>query len=239
LFAATHCANCQADDFRVDNRVFMGEQAQPQSEGTTIFQDGCVYDFLKGANEVIVFDKPQQRFVLLDLGRRVRSELTQREVEQFVARIKQRTAGSNNAMVKFLGDPNFQESFNPVTTLLRMQSEWLTYEVRLTPASSDQVAQYRDFADWYAGLNAMLYPASLPPFARIMLNKAITQHHGIAREIHLSAKNRRGEAQSLRSEYELIPKLVQEDRDRVAGFRQDMATFTAVAFGEYRKTAGQ
>ena len=218
---------------------------QLTSEGMTIFQDkGCVYDFRKrGDNEVIVFDRSRSSgsccsTSVVMCGPRFR--LSKVTLKSFVRRASNsRTAGSDNAMVKFLGDPNFQVTFDPVTTLLRLQSDWLTYEARLTPASNDQVAQYRDFADSYAGLNAILYRESPPPFARIMLNKAIADHHGVPLEVQLSVKNRRGEMQSIHSKHKFIAKLAQEDRDRVAGFRQDMATFSSVAFGEYRKTAGR
>ena len=71
----------QAADFRVDNTVFVEGQSQPQSQGVTIFHEGLVYDFLNEPAEVIVFDKAQRRFILLDIGRHVRSEISIDDVQ--------------------------------------------------------------------------------------------------------------------------------------------------------------
>ena len=67
-------------DFRVENSVFVEGQSQPQSQGVTIFRDGLVYDFLNEPAEVIVFDKANRRFILLDITRRVRSEISMDDV---------------------------------------------------------------------------------------------------------------------------------------------------------------
>ena len=70
-----------AADFRVDNAVFAEGQSQPQSQGVTIFHEGLVYDFLNEPAEVIVFDKAHRRFILLDLSRHVRSEISIDDVQ--------------------------------------------------------------------------------------------------------------------------------------------------------------
>ena len=105
----------QAADFRVDNRVFVEGQSQPQSQGVTIFHEGLVYDFLNEPAEVIVFDKAHRRFILLDLARHVRSEISTDDVQAFVDRVKQRLAGHPNPNVKWLADPSFEESFDRET----------------------------------------------------------------------------------------------------------------------------
>jgi hypothetical protein len=230
---------CRAEDFRVDTRVFAGSQPTPQSEGTTIFCEGFVYDFLKGDDEVIVLDRAQHRYVLLNLARNVRTELTQQEVNNFVDLIKGRTTSNSDPIVKFYGAPTFQQSFDPVAMDLKMQSDWLVYDARLVSASNDAVLQYRDFSDSCAKLNAVLYPASRPPFARMILNEAIAAHHGIAREVHLTVKNAHGDSQTVRSEHELTPRLEAADRHRVAEYREDMTTFRAVEYIKYHASVTQ
>ena len=102
----------QAADFRVDNAVSAEGQSQPQSQGVTIFHEGLVYDFLNEPAEIIVFDKAHRRFILLDVGRRVRSEITIDDVQKVVDRVKQRLAGHPNPNIRWLADPSFEESFD-------------------------------------------------------------------------------------------------------------------------------
>ncbi|MGA2618817.1 MAG: hypothetical protein ABSF26_14490 [Thermoguttaceae bacterium] len=99
-------------DFRVTNRVYAGSDQKPQSQGTTIFYGGRVYDFLDEPAEVIVLDKAAGRFTLLDDQHRVRAELTPGEVAAFVARIKQRAAAHQDPLVRFLATPSFAEEFS-------------------------------------------------------------------------------------------------------------------------------
>ena len=112
LFGTTLSEAAQAADFRVENTVFVEGQSQPQSQGVTIFHEGLVYDFLNEPAEVIIFDKAQRRFILLDVGRHVRSEISADDVQRFVERVKQRLSGHPNPNIKWLADPSFEESFD-------------------------------------------------------------------------------------------------------------------------------
>ena len=73
----------RGDDFRVENKVFVGKASEPESQGTTIFQSGVVYDFLDSPAEVVVFDPAAARFILLDTGRRLVAEVRIEEVTTF------------------------------------------------------------------------------------------------------------------------------------------------------------
>jgi len=223
-------------DFRVDNRVVADGRSQPQSQGVTIFSDGLVFDFLNEPAEVIVFDKAHRRFILLEIGRHVRCEISIDDVEAFVNRVKQRLAGHPNPTVKWLADPLFEESFARETAELTLKSPSIIYQVRVQATDAAVAAQYREFSDWYAQFNLALNPASRPPFPRMMLNEAIERRHGIAKEVHLSATLSAKDAPvKVASYHQLAAELDAADKNRVAEVRQHLRNFQSVSFREYRQ----
>ena len=177
----------RAADFRVDNAVYAEGQSQPQSQGVTIFYEGLVFDFLNDPAEVIVFDKAHRRFILLNISRRVRSEISIDDVQAVVDRVKQRLAGHPNPNVKWQIDPSFEESFDRENSLLTLKSPSITYQAQLQTTDPAVAAQYHEFSDWYTQFNLALNPTSRPPFPRMMLNEAIERHKGVAKEVHLIA----------------------------------------------------
>ncbi|HPP52445.1 MAG TPA: hypothetical protein PK777_05810, partial [Thermoguttaceae bacterium] len=48
-------------DFRMENKVYLGQQREPSVETTTIFYNGAVYDFLKKPPEITIFEKDHSR----------------------------------------------------------------------------------------------------------------------------------------------------------------------------------
>ncbi len=225
-----------AADFRVDNAVYSEGQSQPQSRGATIFYKGLVYDFLNEPAEVIIFDKAQRRFILLDVSRHRQSEVSIDNVRAFVNRVKQRLSGHPNPNVKWLADPAFDESFNAETSELTLKSASITYRVQMQTTDPAVAAQYHEFSDWYAQFNHVLNPTkSWPPFPRMMLNEAIDRYKGIAKEVHLTASlNPKAAPVKITSRHQLAANLDADDMQRVAKVREDLRSFTSVSFQEYR-----
>ena len=177
----------RSTDFRVENKIYIEGQAKPQSQGTTIFHAGLVYDFLADPPEIMVFDRPHGRFVLLDLGRRVQSEVSTEDVKAFIDRAKKSLARSKAPpQIHWLAEPAFDTTYDSATSLLTLRSEWLTYQVVLLPTGPEAAAQYREFSDWDAQFNHVINPQSRPPFPRMMLNEALERNHGIAKEVQLT-----------------------------------------------------
>ena len=205
-------------------------------QGATIFHEGLVYDFLNEPAEVIVFDQAHRRFILLDLSRHVRSEISTDDVQAFVNRAKQRLAGHLNPNIKWLADPSFEESFDHVSSELTLKSASITYRVRVQAAVPGVAAQYHEFADWYAKFNHTLNPKSWPPFARMMLNEAIERRQGVATEVHLTAiLNPKDAPIKIASRHQLVAELDSADIRRVAEVRQHLQDFPSVSLGEYRQ----
>jgi hypothetical protein len=248
LYAALLALVCPAwsrgDDFRVENRVYADEQRQLNSHSTTIFHGDAVYDFLTEPAEIVVFDKAGSKFVLLDLRRRVRTELRTVEVTAFVNRIREWAYDHPDPLLHFQGDPKFDEQFDAKSVQLTLKSPLMIYEARLARSSEAVSRQYRQFCDWYAELNTVLSSGSRPPFARLMLDEAIARRNATVREVKLtiippSKPGTSMAAMTVSSRHELTPTLSAEDLRRVEQAREHMRNFTLVKFADYHKKNGR
>jgi hypothetical protein len=225
----------RAADFRVNNAVYVEGESRPQCQSVTIFHAGLVFDFLADPAEIIVFDKPHGRFVLLDLSRHVQSGLSTDEVQAFIDRTRRLLAGSKNPpQIRWLADPAFDETFDNQTSEVTLRGESMTYQAQLLATGPDVAAQYRDFSDWYAKFNHVLNPESRPPFPRMLLNAALERNHGIAKEVRLTsnfAKN--NPPVKVTSRHELAGQLDASDKKRIAEAEDDMKAFQQVSLKEY------
>jgi len=228
--------------FRIENKIFVGGEKEPQVQSTTIFQDGVVYDYLVDPAEVTVFDVQRRRFVLLDLQRRVKTELTTDRVADFNERLKQRSQKQSDPFLKFLGAPSFDEVLDESTGELTFTSPWMSYRLATFDTESEALSrQYREFSDWYCRLNTVLNPGARPPFARMIVNAALEDRHLFAREVHLTMQPKGGllsKRLTMRSEHLLIRQLVESDRQRVAQTDQFLAMYASVDFPEYQRKLG-
>ncbi|HOM16404.1 MAG TPA: hypothetical protein PLQ00_03705 [Thermoguttaceae bacterium] len=227
-------------DFRMENKVYLGQQREPSVETTTIFYNGAVYDFLKKPPEITIFEKDHSRFVLLDTERRVKTELTSQEVEAFVERLRRRAAEYSDPFVAFLARPEFEKSFDPTARELTLSSPWMTYRVATVDAESPELAaQYRYFADALARLNALLNPKGLPPFARLVVNAELQRREEIPKEVHLTIHPETGllpkKRTTFRSEHQLVRQIVEADRARVHQAIEFQSIFPRVSFEQYQK----
>ena len=143
--------------------------------------------------ELIIYDKVNGRFDLLDLTRHVRAELTTGEITTFTQGLKQRAAGSQDPLIKFMATPTFEEQFDEASGELTLTSPWLIYRVHGQNIEDHEVvAQYREFSDWLVQLNPILSPGGRPPFARLAVNKALDTHNLIVRDVSLTTAPRKG-----------------------------------------------
>ncbi len=237
----TRAESTPTEDFRIENEVFLSGSKRPDSRSTTIFHGGVVYDYLEQPPEVIVFDRQAGRFALLDTARRVRTELTTREVLDFSRRLQQRAQAHQDPFVKFLAAPQFEEHYDKASGELTLSSPWMTYRLLLVDAESRVISQqYREFSDWYARLNTLLSPGSKPPFARLAVNEALARREATAREVHLTLTPKKSippKRTTVRSKHQLVRHLAEADRDRLTQTQQFIKIFKPVEFEQYRRSA--
>jgi len=225
-----------SDEFRVDTDIYVGNQKEPYAQNLTIFTSGLVYDFpLAGPEEITVFDPAHGRFVLLDCQRKVKTTLTTTEIVEFVAAMKAQ-ALDVGGVVAFAANPLFEHHFDQKNRRLTLSSELMTYRTKgAEPKSESAVSDYRNFADWYARLNATR-PGNLPPFARIELNKAIAERGLIPEEVErrIAPKNRLvGRELVVRSQHSTYWQITNTDRKRIEKAGADMVSFQSVSFQDY------
>jgi len=227
------------EEFRVESKVFVGTDKEPRTQSTTIFHQGIIYDYLQKPAEITVFDPSRGLFILLDPGRRVRSELTAQEVLGLTENLRQWAGTQTDGFLKFLGSPKFDEQFDERKGELLFESPWLSYRVTAVDAESDAIAQqYREFCDWFARLNTRLNPGYKLALARLVINEALYHRRQVPQEVTLTVQPKRGltlQKAVMRSQHQFVRRLVESDRDRVAQTGQFMAIFQPVEFDEYVK----
>ena len=234
-------ASAAADEnnFRIENKIFVGGEKEPRIRSTTIFHDGVVYDYLADPAEVTIFDGPHNRFVLLDLTRRIKTELTTERVVGFSERLKQWSEEKSDEFLQFLAEPKFEEETDESTGELSFTSPWMTYRLKTVDTESEEIARrYREFADWYCRLNTVLNPGARPPFARMKVNAVLQERQQFPCEVELTiqpGESLLSKRLTVRSEHLLIRQLVESDRKRVAQTDQFMAMYTSVDFEEYQR----
>lgn len=226
-------------EFRVENKVFLENEREPHSESTTVFFRGIVYDYLKEPAEVTVFDKAHGRFVLLNPARRVYTEVSMEKVAAFADALRRWTAVQPDPFVQFLGDPKFEEEFDEENHQLVFNSPWMTYRLATISSESEAMSrQYHEFCDWYCRLNTLLTPGARPPFARMVVNASLETRRLFPNETHLTIRPKKGvtgKRPVIRSEHQLIRRLVESDRDRAAQSDQFIAMFKQLSFEEYQE----
>jgi hypothetical protein len=243
LWLAVGLTVARAEDFRVESTVLANKQKVPVSHSSTLFHAGVVYDYLANPPRTAVLDKAHGRFILLDEDRHEKAELTLTDVSTAVTNLRLMAEKSPNAFLKFVANPKFEPKVDEQTGALVFASPVLTYRTKTVPAPSAEVAaQYRDFLDWTARLNAIITPASPPPFARLAVNEEVARRNLVPETVELVIPKQLalgGRGLALRSEHVLTWRLLQKDLDRIAETGSQMASFKLVPFAEYRKNQPQ
>ena len=235
-------ASASADEFRVESDIFVGNQKEPIAKNLTLFSSGLVYDFPRmGPKEITVFDPARGRFVLLDPRRKVKTTVTTQELLELAAAMKVHAREMKGAFA-FAANPKFDQEMDDETGWLTLSSPSLTYRALcISPESSSAVASYRGFADWYARLNATR-PGSLPPFARMELDRAISERRQVPQEVELTVEPERrfvGRKLVVRSKHLFNWRLSNVDRQQIEKAGTYMADFEAVSVSTYRESLDQ
>lgn len=227
------CQAANSQEFRIETDVFVDEEKQPVVQTLTIFSDGVVYDFLRtGTEEITLFDRHRERLILMNTKRKVKTELTTEGILAFVAAMKTHL---NEPQRQHLLDSDLKSTTNEEGDLV-LTNETVTYRVQgVKPKEPGAALEYRQFADWYARLNAMRL-GNLPPFARIRLNAELEAKGLIPTEIERTISQKHGfstEQQVLRSQHLVNWRLSNTDRKFIDRAGTCLATYRAVSFREY------
>lgn len=222
------------EDFRIETKIYVGDDKEPTTTTTTLFHRGVVYDFLDEPQQIAVFRKPgggrPGRFVLLDPERRVRTELSTDQLADVMNKLRNWASRQRDPFLRFAANPQFEESFDRDTGQLLLASHEESYTVKTEPADvPDALADYREFLDWYTRLNALLQ-AGPPPEPRLQVNAALARYQVVPVSVELA---RAGEDEKLRADHEFTWLLSKQDLARIDDACAGLAAYRAVDNQEY------
>jgi hypothetical protein len=237
-------SNLPAQDFRVDTDVFVGEEKEPIAETQTIFSGGRVYDFLLGnAPEITIFDPGHGRFTLLDPGRKLQCTIANQELLEYVLELNKAAIAQKVPLFVAAADPQFEVKSEATGegqaawTKVTLESKLITYTATgKEPAQATTADSFKQFADWYARLNAVRGGGGLPPGARLALNRELAERRLLPDEI-VRVTNQpglRGKKLEVRSRHLFNWILSVADRQKIEQAGDHLANFQAVSFSEYR-----
>ena len=238
--AAIPCPAAVAGDFRIETKIFAGEEPEPVSENVTLFHRGVVYDFLAGPAQISVFRKPSGqeagRFILLDPARQIRTEFSTEEILRRTATLHNWAAASPDPLLAFAANPQFKEEFDDRKGRLTLTHDAITYRVLTMESDKEASRQYKEFSDWYTRMGATLSPGGISPFPRLMVNTVLAKHQVIPREVQLAAPGFESRPElAYRSEHRVLFRLSKHDLDRIDQAQEYLAKFKKVDLDEYRQ----
>jgi len=231
-------------DFKLVIHVF-GVGKSPLASADLVVRKGVAYQFMtEAADEVMIIDPAQGRMMLLDLGRKVQTEVTAVGLDNALARLHRRLTATVAArektgkradrveasMTRDLIDPKFTERFDPATNRLRLTNG--SVEVDAVGEPEPDPARLIAIVNALAAVakhDTLREPEALPPFARLAAFRALAAQRGLRpTEITLLFRLA-GPPKKQRWTYRLVTSLT--DREREAISRVDRLRETAAFVG--------
>ncbi len=235
LFTKPFQTSANGQDMRIETEVYTGKSRQPVFENITLFTPTAVYDFSRtGPEKITVYQRKLGRFVLLNVAEKTKVTLDHETVDGYVELLKTRENLSDKE--PFLFNPKFTESFDDSTKELILSSDQMTYRIKGTQSKSDDsMTAYVEFADWYSKLSAT-DPRQMPPFARLELNKAISRHGLIPKEVDRVYRPKNsafGTAVEAKTKHYVVWQLSSKDRERIENATGYISDFRNVSLSEF------
>lgn len=224
-----------AVDFRIETKVFLGDEEVPVSQNTTLFEKGVIYDFAENPSRVAVFYHGAQgeagRFLLLSPTLSLRTEVDTARVDAALDKLGQWATRQQNPLLRFAANPKFEETYDEESGELTLTSPQIAYKL-LTVPLEDAAAKgdLQNYWNWYAKLNCLLSP-SIPPHARLEVNRVLASRQLLPQEVTLTLAG--DESTRLRAEHEYLWRLSKEDRDRIRLVGDQLTLFDEVSNEEF------
>ncbi len=226
-----------AVDFRIETKVYAGDEELPVTQNTTLFQNGVVYDFLEVSKRVAIFRHRQEgqpgQFLLIDPVRSVKTTVTTDRIDTAIDKLRSWSRTQRNPLLTFAADPSFDEKFDAESGSLTLESQQMTYRLAtLAVEHSDVWRDLRNYFDGYAKLNCIL-SSSMPPTPRLVVNAALEKHNVVPVEVNLSLEG--DENPQLRAEHLYTWRLSKDDRARIALVGEQLVSFREVSNAEFQE----
>lgn len=229
------------DSFRVNNKVYLEKETKPVAQTCTMFYGGKVYDFLTNPEETIIYDPPQQRFLLLCSATKSQCSLSLDEVLEFGRMMKESLPQVKDDFLRNCLDPQFEVTTDEKTEQDVYAQAKITYRVTTRRELEAGMAKiYADFANNYAILNVLLSPQNIPPFARIKINEAIAEKNELPDTVEVIMKRRFNPLSTtlgkerVRTVHNFMAGLGDADLSRIRKAGEYFGQYKKVSFSEYQ-----
>lgn len=175
-------------------------QGEVVARSLTIFHAGRVFDWLKTAGEVTIFEPAHKRFVIFNGRKMIKTTIDFKEIDRMLASARDETSNHAERLLsrndrdaqtiatslQFQLNPKFKHSFAQNSLILDLDSPKLEYHVNCgTTPIPEAVEAYMEYADWTAKLNHVMHPRSLYPAPRMKLNERLRQHKVLPVKVQL------------------------------------------------------
>ena len=229
ILSFAFCSLVSAQQLRIETSVFVDDEAEPVSETVTLFDSTTVYHFVEHPQQETVYRAPgasrEGQFIILDVQNKKRTDISTKRIAGLMEKLTLWAGEQEDVMLKFSAQPMFEESYDEEKGILELENPAWTYTVATVPAEDDQaLAKYREFADWYCRLNAMLH-STPPPGARLELNKVLAERSIVPVEIRRKIQS---QDEKLRATHLFTWRLSREDRQRIDKTQKRLTNFEKV-----------
>jgi hypothetical protein len=224
-----------AEGFRIETKIFQGEEKEPASKTTTLFHDGAVYDFLEKPQQTAVFRKAvgqrPARFIIMNDSQQVQTEVPTDKLAATMKDLSEYAAQKPDPFLQFSANPRFDETFDRETGKLILASPLQTYTVETAPTQHQELlGVYREYLDWYTQLNSLMV-SKIPPEPRLKLNGALARHNVVPTKVEL----KRGGEDLIRAEHDFTWRLSKKDMERIEEVQNATLSFKTVDNAEFLK----
>jgi hypothetical protein len=224
-------------EMRVESSVYRDKDDQPIGRSLALFTHQVVWDFLElpdadGAlqlAEVVLHDPLRERTVLVDPHRKMKVEIDKLKLDRLRVSLASWARGAEDPVIRWAASSSVTEGLHlehephPMVVLTGPK---VRYEVDFEEAASPEAAlSYQQFADVSLLLKALVHPGGIPPYPRMAINHRLVGEQAIPREVRLNLAGDLplvggipgvpGE-KLFRSEHRTHPRLLTEDRRRIA-----------------------
>jgi hypothetical protein len=237
-----------AADFKILVAAY-GLAKEPISTEEMVAIAGRVYQFVSNSHEIVIIEPIRSRVDLLDLDRKLQSEVTFGQLEEGIARIKgtlaeaidrrEKTAKRADRveaqMTRDLAEPRLAVSSDPGSRRVRLTNPSVEVVADGEPEpDASRLALMGVAMTSVAKLGAFRTPNDLPPFIELETIAALTGERKL-RPTELSYLYRlTGPPKKFRRTYRLVPALTDRDREAIRRIDQVRESAPTVRFEKYR-----
>ncbi len=225
-------------------------QGEIVASSLTIFHAGRVFDWLKTAGEVTIFEPAHERFIIFNGRKLIKTTIDFKEIDRMLESARDETRNHAERLLtrndrdaqtiatslQFQLNPTFKYSFEQGSLLLDLDSPKLEYHVNCgTTPIPEAVNAYMNYADWTAKLNHVMHPRSLYPAPRMKLNESLRQHKVLPVKVHLRVDF--DQPIILQADHRFAWQLEKIDRESIQHWENKVSdpSFKNLTFRDYQK----